>query len=49
MMKEFLIDMSAVFIRAGWFRMFSIVGVLIRIPSMGGIRIMARKTAIAER
>ena len=48
-MKEFLIAVYAVFISAGWLMTFWIVGVLIRMPIMGGIKIIARKTATAER
>ena len=48
-MKEFLMEVKAVFIKAGWLITSRIVGSFIRIPRIGGIRIMARKMATAER
>jgi len=49
MLNEFEIAPNAVFIKAGWLVMFPIVGALINMPIMGGIRIIAKKTMIAER
>jgi len=48
-MKEFRIEVSAVFIKAGWFMTFWIVGAFIRMPRIGGIRIIAKKMMTAER
>jgi len=48
MMNEFLIAVHAVLINAGWLMTFWTVGILIRIPRMGGIRIKAKNTATAE-
>jgi hypothetical protein len=48
-MKEFLMAVYAVFISADWLMTFWIVDDLIRMPMMGGIRIIAKKTATTER
>jgi hypothetical protein len=48
-MKEFRIEVNAVFIRAGWFMTFWMVGAFIRMPRIGGIRIIAKKMMTAER
>jgi hypothetical protein len=48
-MKEFLMAVSAVFIRAGWLMTFWMVDVFVKMPIIGGIRIIARKTIIAKR
>jgi hypothetical protein len=49
MVNEFEIAPNAVFIKAGWLVMLPIVGALIKMPIMGGIRIIAKKIIIAER
>ena len=48
-MNEFRMEVKAVFIKAGWLMTSWIMGAFIRMPRIGGIRIMARKTEIAER
>jgi hypothetical protein len=48
-MKEFEIAPKAVFIKVGWFMTFWIVPAFIKIPMMGGTRIIAKKMMIAER
>jgi hypothetical protein len=48
MMNEFLIAVHAVFIKVGCLMTFWTVGILIKMPRMGGIRINAKKTATAE-
>ena len=48
-MKEFLIEVKAVFIKAGWLITFWMVGAFIRMPKMGGTRIITKKTMTAER
>jgi len=48
MIKELEIEVSAVLTNAGWLIALWIVGALIKMPMMGGIRIIAKKTTIAE-
>jgi len=48
-MKEFLMAVNAVFMRAGWLVTPLMVDVFVRMPIIGGIRIIARKTIIANR
>jgi hypothetical protein len=48
-LNELEIAPKAVFIKAGWLVILPIVGAFIRMPSMGGIRIIAKKIIIAER
>jgi hypothetical protein len=48
-LNELEIAPKAVFINAGWLVMLPIVGTFIKMPSMGGMRIIAKKMIIAER
>ena len=47
--NEFEIAPKAWFIKAGWLNTLCISGALIRIPIMGGTRIIAKKIMITER
>jgi len=49
MLKELEIAPKAVLVKAGWFMTFWMLGIFIKIPIIGGIRINAKKIMIAER